>query len=317
MTPTYNISQQKIHMTNVKYCDTAYIRLSHLYHDKQLLAEKLHKLKSDTALEILKLHPHIRESLPNNQNRDLSMNSFLLKLALGTYIATNMAMSATSVLNGTEPKIASRNIHDTPEAKKSGQTWYHYDNSKYTKFTHLLSEKELDATISIYKDLSGQYFSELRFLACLSLTKNECDIEIKKHLNRFVGFDTEYQEEEDGLFSVFLVKTQEIEHYADFHEQATSLITQYGLTYLDLNAVPNTHTENVPPSNSEDENTFSSGRTTHSAHTTGEEHINITAPASKKRKNIAPGASKKRKREVKQVTGQSSLLTYFRKNQKN
>ncbi|MDP4725453.1 MAG: hypothetical protein NWQ29_00080 [Alphaproteobacteria bacterium] len=232
------------------------------------------------------------------------MNSFLLKLALCTYIATNMAMSATSILNGTEPKITSRNVHDTPEAKKSGQTWYHFDNSKHTKFAYLLSGKELDATISIYKDLSGKYFSELCFLACLPLTKNECDMEIEKHLKRFVGFDLEYQEKE-GLFSAFLIKTQEIARYADFNQRAASLIAQYGLTYLDLNAVSDTHTENVPPSNSEDENTFSSGRTTHSAQTTGEEHLNVTAPA-----------SKKRKREIKQVAGQSSLLTYFRKNQK-
>jgi hypothetical protein len=208
----------------------------------------------------------------------------------------------------TSKNTHSRHVHDTPEARKSGQRWYHQEKSKPIKYTYLLNGNEIDATISIYKDLTGKYQLELCFLACESLNKEETDRVIDGYKPRFIGFDAEYKEE-NKLFSVFLIKTLQIEHYRDFHGIADSLVEQYGLSYLEPK-ISLTIGHEVIPSCAEalsEENTASQG------HTTISETTIIVDPVNNKRKRPSTQHATSRKKTIKQVAGQRSLSTYFKR----
>lgn len=211
-------------------------------------------------------------------------------------------------------------IHDTPEAKKSGQIWHHFDKTKYIKHAYLLYENQADVTISIYQDLSGKYQLELCFISCASLSREEAEREIERHKDRFIGFETEYREN-DGLFSAFLIKTQQIGHYTDFHAVADSMAEQYGLTYLEPKLVSCRSDEVIPSCAMAlvEEISSNSGHTTHSANTAnGALCVDAAGPKGQKRKinatqTKASNKEKRKAKKIKQIEGQTSILAHFKK----
>lgn len=220
----------------------------------------------------------------------------------------------------TSKNITSRHVHDTPEAKKSGQIWYHQEKSKHIKYSYLLNGNEMGATISIYQDLSLKYQLDLCFVACLSLSKEEADRETEIHKSRFIGFKTECNEE-NGLFSVLLIKTQPIELYTDFHEIADSLVKQYGLAYLEPKmTLSKSHQFSAPSAEAlatealVDENTVSQGQTTHSETTIiADSHTNKKRKEPSTEHTPSTQQTKARKKTITQVKGQSSILNYLKK----
>lgn len=216
------------------------------------------------------------------------------------------------------------NIHDTPESRKSGQTWYNCSKENRIKYTYFLNESLIDGTIAVCPDsTTEQYHIELCFFVCASLSKEECDSEIKKHTSRFHDFQPEYKPEVDtGLFSAYLVKTERAGSYEAVNQFIPPLLAKYNLSYINTTTHAATEKENITPLNIHEDivsetdiTTQASSLSTNRSYSPENDHN----PKKKQRLDTLvtdkPKAKKRDKKvkTIKQVKGQKSILSFIQK----
>lgn len=258
------------------------------------------------------------------------MNVLFKKLLLITHFSiitkSILCASALSTIDISTPESAAKyRIHDTPESRKSGQTWFNGFNEKQIKYSYFLNGSIIDGTITVCHDSTKeQYHVELCFFVCDSLSKEECNHEIMKHTSRFHDFQAEYKpmKGETDLFSAYLVKTELAGPYEAINQFIPALLKKYNLSYINTTAPTATERENISSHTIFEDITSVSDLTTQ-ASTLSTNRSNSSENdhrPEKRQRLIMPSVVKtktnKKAKAIKQINGQSSILSFLQKSSK-